>query len=494
MFIHAVGVSQLTNDLDKLRKTADALKALKNRQQFHHAEFFVPYVKQQDFFHLGLTKRERMLRAGNQLGKTEAGAFEASVHLTGQYPEWWTGRRWDRPVKTWVSGVTGLSTRDVVQKKLMGEPGVTAAFGTGMIPKPTIIDTSLARGVSNAYDTVSIKHVSGGTSVLKFKSYEQGRQKWQGDTLDFVWFDEEPPEDIYDEGLTRLTGNGMAYLTFTPLEGMSEVVMRFLEQENPDRGEVVMTIDDVTHFSDKEKDERVRGYKGYEREARRNGVPMQGSGRIFQTTETAITEPPLVYIPREWTWNWGVDFGVGHPFAAALILWDRESDVVHVHHVLRMKGEDDENASRPLYHAAAMKPFGWVPVAWPQDGTQRQQGMGQTMALSTIYKKNGLRMLPEHAQWPDGSNSTEAGVAEMDERFATGRLKVAEQLKEFFEEYRNYHRKDGLIVKVRDDILSAVRVAIMGKRFGMPHSRLVKPNARQINAVAKGLDFDLFRT
>lgn len=484
----------MSDDLARVRKVADALKALKSRQKFHHAEFFQPYAKQQEFFQLGRTKRERLLRAGNQLGKTEAGAYEAALHLTGEYPDDWKGRRWDRPVKAWAAGVTSISTRDVVQKKLMGEPGILAAVGTGMIPKPAILDTSLARGITDAYDTVSIKHKSGGTSILKFKSFEQGRLKWQGDTVDFVWFDEEPPEDIYDEGLTRTVATGgMVYTTFTPLNGMDEVVMRFLEENSPDRGEVVMTIDDVTHISPEEKIRTVAGYKAYEREARARGVPMQGSGRVFTATEESITEAPLEYIPREWTWLWGIDFGVGHPFAAALVLWDREADVLHLHHTIRLKADGDENNTRPLFHAAAMKPFGWIPVAWPQDGTQRQQGMGDTMSLAQIYKRNGLRMLDEHATWPDGGNSTEAGVAEMDERMATGRFKVAAQLRDFFEEYRMYHRKDGQLVKVRDDILSAVRVAVMAKRFGMPHSRLVKPNSRQRNAIAKGVDFDLFR-
>ncbi len=74
------------------------------------------------------------------------------------------------------------------------------------------------------------RHASGGTSTVGFKSYDQGRQKWQSETLDFVWFDEEPPMDIYMEGLTRTNATGgMTFITFTPLLGMSEVVSMFLE-------------------------------------------------------------------------------------------------------------------------------------------------------------------------------------------------------------------------------------------------------------------------
>lgn len=479
--------------MEGLRRVAKALASLEHRKLYHHMEFFAPYPKQSNFIALGKTKRERLLMAGNQLGKTEVGAYEAAMHLTGEYPDDWQGRRWDRPTKAWAAGVTSLSTRDVVQKKLMGEPGVVAAQGTGMIPKVNILDTSLARGITDAYDTVTIRHKTGGTSVLKFKSYEQGRQKWQGDTLDFIWNDEEPPADIYDEGLTRTVATGgMVFTTFTPLQGMSEVVMRFLNEDSPDRGTVTMTIDDVTHISPEEKEKIVRGYKSYEREARAMGIPMLGSGRIFQTPEEAISEDALSYIPKEWTWLWGIDFGIGHPFAAALILWDREADIIHVHHVIRLKGEDGENESRPLYHAAAMKPFGWIPVAWPHDGNNRDKGSGDP--LSRIYKSNGLRMRDTNAKWPDGTTSVEAGIAEMDERMATGKFKVARHLKEFFEEYRLYHREKGELVKVHDDVLSAVRYAIMDKRFSLPHRQLVKPSKTHVGEIAAGVDFDLFRT
>jgi hypothetical protein len=219
---------------------------------------------------------------------------------------------------------------------------------------------------------------------------------------------------------------------------------------------------------------------------------MQGTGRIFTTAEEEISEDALEDIPKEWAWLWGIDFGIGHPFAAALLVWDREADIVHIHQVIRLKGDEGEDASRPIFHAAAMKPFGYIPVAWPQDGHQRDKGSGE--ALSHIYKTHGLRMLDDHAKWPDGTNSTEAGVAEMDERMATGRLKVARHLKLFFEEYRNYHRKDGQIVKVHDDILSAVRVAIMAKRFALPRPLLHRPGAGDRNTIARGVDFDLFRT
>lgn len=167
--------------------------------------------------------------AGNQLGKTIAGGFEVAMHLTGLYPDWWDGRRFVEPTKWWAAGVTGESTRDNPQRVLVGPPQRESEWGTGSIPGDLIVSSQRARGVPDALDSVVVKHVSGGESVVAFKSYEKGREKWQGETLHGVWFDEEPPTDIYTEGMTRTNATGgIVMITFTPLLGMSEVVRMFL--------------------------------------------------------------------------------------------------------------------------------------------------------------------------------------------------------------------------------------------------------------------------
>lgn len=178
--------------------------------------------------------------AGNQLGKTLAGGAEWAMHLTGRYPDWWLGRVFTKPVRMWVAGVTAESTRDNPQRVLIGPPAIAEAWGTGMIPKACLRDHSMARGVAYALDTVVVRwgggDVQAGDSVLAFKSYEKGRQKWQGETLHGVWFDEEPPLSIYSEGLTRTNATGgITIVTFTPLQGMSDVVLLFLTSEQLER-------------------------------------------------------------------------------------------------------------------------------------------------------------------------------------------------------------------------------------------------------------------
>jgi hypothetical protein len=70
-----------------------------------------PYPKQAAFHAAGVKHDERLLMAGNQLGKTLAGGFEWAMHLTDRYPDWWKGRVFDRPVRMWAAGVTSESTR-----------------------------------------------------------------------------------------------------------------------------------------------------------------------------------------------------------------------------------------------------------------------------------------------------------------------------------------------------------------------------------------------
>lgn len=476
------------DDLQELLATLEAADRLRTYKKI---DFFRAYPKQQAFFTMGATKRERLLMAGNQQGKTEAGAVETTYHLTGNYPPDWQGRRFDHPTVGWAAGESSLVVRDVQQSKLCGAPGVEGSLGTGYIPADLFADKpSLARGVTDAYDTIQVFHstngVRDGISTLHFKSYEQGRTKFQGKGIDFGWADEEPDADIYSEFLTRTVATGgIMFMTFTPLKGRSEVVIRFLDEASPDRGVVNMVIEDALHIKPEERAKIIAGYRPHEREARARGVPMLGSGRIFTVAEESITEATIERVPLEWAKLWAVDFGIEHPFAAALLAHDRDNDIVHVLHTVRMAD------GLPINHAAAMRPIGInIPVAWPHDGDQRDKGSG--IVLSKSYKAQGLHMLPEHATWPDGGYSTEAGIMEMQDREATGRLKYAAHLSDALEERRFYHRKDGLIVKVKDDIMSAIRIGIMMKRFARPVPLGGQRTRKGRETIADGVDFDLF--
>lgn len=191
------------------------------------------YLKHLEFFGAGAKYRERCFLAANRIGKTLSGAYEIALHLTGQYPDWWKGRRFDHPVNAWVAGKTNETTRDTVQTALLGtitqRDGRKAFTGTGTIRRDCLEGVTWKSGVSDLADKVKVDHISGGTSVLGFKAYNQGRGSFEGTTQHFIWMDEEVPMDVYGECLIRTaTTNGLVMLTFTPLEGMTETAMMFL--------------------------------------------------------------------------------------------------------------------------------------------------------------------------------------------------------------------------------------------------------------------------
>jgi len=218
-----------------------------------------------------------------------------------------------------------------------------------------------------------------------------------------------------------------------------------------------MTIDDAEHYSPERRAEIIASYPAHEREARAKGIPVLGSGRVFPVSEESIVCEPFA-IPEYWVQLNGLDFGWDHPFAATNCAWDKDADVFYV------CKEYWQREATPLVHAGAVKPWGeWIPCAWPHDGLQHDKGSGEDLARQ--YEAQGLNMMPERATFEDGGNGLEAGIFDMLDRMQTGRWKVFSSCGGWLSEFRLYHRKDGLIVKLKDDVISSSRYALMMRRF-----------------------------
>ena len=232
-----------------------------------------------------------------------------------------------------------------------------------------------------------------------------------------------------------------------------------------------MTIDDAEHYTQEQREEIIASYPAHEREARVRGIPSMGSGRVFPIPEEDITCDPFP-IPSHWPQIVGIDFGWDHPTAACRLAWDRDNDVIY------LTAEYAKREATPIIHAAAIKPWGaWLPVAWPHDGLQHDKGSGE--ALRDQYAAQGLNMLPEKATFEDGGNGVEAGVMDMLDRMQTNRWRVFSTCGGWFGEFRLYHRVNGLIVKERDDRISASRYALMMLREAMTEprpQRLIMPS------------------
>lgn len=216
---------------------------------------------------------------------------------------------------------------------------------------------------------------------------------------------------------------------------------------------------DVPHLDENTKRELSESFPVHEREARMNGVPVLGSGQVFPVSEESITCAPFP-LPAHWPRIVGLDFGWDHPAAAAWLAWDRDTDTLYLYDTFRVR-ETSVAMQAPLIAARGK----WMPVAWPHDGLQHDKGSGEQLADQ--YRKLGVNMLPERATFEDGSNGVEAGISALLVRMQTGRFKVFSTCGDWLEEFRLYHRKNGLIVKLRDDLQSAVRYGMMMLRFAI---------------------------
>jgi len=456
---------------------------------------YKPYDYQMNFHNLrdrrGEKANQKFLQAANQIGKTYCAAEEIAMHATGLYPDWYDGIRLDKPKTGQVSGVTNDTTRDICQAELFGDPEDDTKLGTGTIPKSNIIRTFRKPGIPNAFESVLVKHKDGHEVTIKLKSYEAGFKKFMGSRNDFCWLDEEPPYDIWSQvQRSQFARPGSIILaTFTPENGVTQLVSKINDDIQDGQGLVIATWEDAEH---------IAGVKGrmehllaqlspHERDMRSRGLPLMGSGLIFPVADEQIMIDPIP-IPDHWQRINAMDFGWDHPTAVAFCAYDNENDCVYV------VDEFSESHTLPPIVASAIKHRGaWIPVMWPHDGmsiADKQTGK----AMKELYEDEGVNM---HNTWftnppqgdqkeGTGGNSVEAGLINMLNRMETGRLKVFSTCTEFFREKGIYHRKNvngqSQIVKLQDDVISAVRYAVQSLRHAQTEVVYIPEPSRRVGA------------
>tara|TARA_R100000664_G_scaffold20088_1_gene29306 strand:+ start:748 stop:2193 length:1446 start_codon:yes stop_codon:yes gene_type:complete len=445
------------------------LKLLKEKQrrlETNRLKGYEPYEYQRKFHQQGKGNAQRILMAANRVGKTFCGAAETAYHLTGDYPEWWEGHKFKRPVRVWAAGESNDTTRDIIQKELFGNPQDPLKKGTGAIPLNKIVETIRKPGVPNAHSSALVRHKSGGNSQINFKAYEQGFEKFMGEAIDVVWLDEEPKQEIFSQCITRTADtNGIVYMTFTPERGMTSVVSSFLNELKPGQSLTTATWDDVEHLDESTKEQLLAVYSPAERDMRSKGIPVFGSGLVYPVSEDDVVCEDFD-LPEHYLRIAGIDFGFDHPTAISWIALDPDNDVIYVYDEYRRSKET------PITHASALNArTPGIPVAFPHDGLQHDKGSG--IQLAQQYRDLGVYMLAEHFKNPpvdgalNGNNSVEAGISSLLQRMETSRLHIFESCVETLEEMRLYHRKNGKVVAIKDDLLSAMRYgALSVERFG----------------------------
>lgn len=414
-----------------------------------------------------------MLMAANQVGKTRTGLTLDALHLLGDYPDSYPGHRFSHGPTCWLLGYSMVKTRDLLQSPLFGRLEAGKWTG-GLIPADRIIDWRSAIGTSGAMSEVRVKHASGGISVCQFWSYSQGQHALMGDVVDWYHIDEEPKDkNIYPQVITRtINGDqgkgGRGILTFTPENGRTELVVKFMDNPDPSQYLQRATWDDAKHLNADMKAALLGQYPAWQRDMRTKGLPLLGAGLIFDFSDDDIKVAPFE-CPAHWFVINGIDFGWDHPQAHVQLWIDRDTDTYYLAHAWKKSRVTPSTAWGSVKAWAA-----GIPTAWPADGLQSEKSSGEQQKAA--YVGAGWTMTHEHATWPAGGVGVEAGLVELYERMTTGKFKVFSHLSDFFEEKLNYHRDEsGHIVKVSDDILSATRYAYMMQRFAVQRSSIGKP-------------------
>lgn len=446
-------------------------------QEAGHHKWFLPGTpfgienchKHRAFFEAGAKYNERLFMAGNRCGKTIAGAFEASCHATGIYPDWWPGRKFDKPTNGWAVGSTARATRDTVQKELIGQVG---AWGTGMIPKEYLGKYWALAGVPQGIDIIQVKHVPTGLwSTIGFKNYEQPLSAFYGTAMDWVWPDEECPIEHYNEMLIRtMTTNGMIFNTFTPLKGLTPMVVRYAEKAdylagaqkligvqkpNEEEGEDSRLVDIKSHkciiqagwddapwLNEDKKEQMAADTEPHLVEARRSGKPSMGSGNVYPIAiEHILCEP--FKIPDYYRRLFALDVG----WNRTAVLWaaiDPQTDTIYIY------DEYYVGEQVPAVHAAGIRARG----AWLQgviDPASHGRSPTDGKQLIADYRQLGLNLYP-------AINVVDAGLQQVWQRMTTGNLKVFNHLHNFAKEFVLYRRDlKGRIIKENDHLMDCLR-------------------------------------
>lgn len=275
--------------------------------------------KKQMEFH-ACPKRNRWVFGGNRTGKTECGAVEAIWFARGIHPF----RKISGPTKGWVVSLTQEVQRDVAQEKLLS-----------YLPKSWISEIVMRKGQKDSpcngvIDFIAVKSIFGGTSIIGFKSCDQGRQRFQGTSQDWIWFDEEPPKDIYDECRMRVIDRrGDIWGTMTPLMGLTWVHDEIYLNENKDPEAWYTTISwrENPFLPPAEVEMMEKLLPESERESRQYGRFMTHSGLVYGEFDENVNVIEPFDVPKEWFDKISIDPGLVNPLSCHWYACDGDGNV-----------------------------------------------------------------------------------------------------------------------------------------------------------------------
>ena len=343
------------------------------------------HYKQVDFHKCN--KKNRWVFGGNRSGKTECGAVETVWYARGIHPY-----KDNKPRDGWVVSLSQQVQRDVAQSKIL------SYLKPEWIEEITMVSGKKSSASQGVIDTIYIKNVFGSISKIGFKSCDQGREKFQGTSLDYVWFDEEPPEDIYIECKMRvLDKNGEVYGTMTPLKGLTWVYEKIYlnEARDEDVWYEQMSWEDNPYLNRSEIKKLSQVMSEEELNSRKYGNFMSGTGMVyseFDITENVI-EP--FDVPKSWYDKISIDPGLKNPLSTHWYACDYDGNI----YVIAEHYEKEKNIEE---HSAKIIDI-CKSLDWPKrngkyeaiiDSAANQRTLSGTKSVTELFYENGILTNP----------------------------------------------------------------------------------------------------
>lgn len=444
--------------------------------RYHQLKYFRPFDHQKRFFLTGASERRGIL-AANRIGKTVSTCYETAMHLTGHYPVWWQGKRYNKPITAMVAGEGWSQVAMVLQNELLGTQDIKIhdSIGTGAIPRECIVFETMRNDGANCIG-IEIRHTSGTNSYLIFANYTQEVRQMQGFKLNLAVFDEQPPDDFFSEIVTRTaTTQGQVLCSFTPLKGLNGLVSKFWHQEEGYE-HIRVSWDDVPEYDPwgepfllmETRRQLERDYLPHERDARRHGVPVMGKGAVFQ-----IRNWPT-YKSGDYNFNStsglsrviALDLGlVNDKTVVSLMYWDPEEGQAWLHSQIVVKGTEEANPVNYINHLMRPEVFG-CPIVLPADaGTPGRYTMN-SLSIRQLFEQYDLNVIPEPIMNPPDeqgrrSNHKSFGVNTMRQMLEFGTFQVNENCVEFLREAQNYYADERGRFSDPDDCIDSARYALL---------------------------------
>ena len=450
--------------------------AVATDMQYNQLKYFRPFDHQRKFFDTFDSDRRGIL-AANRIGKTVSTCYETAMHLTGQYPEWWTGYRFDHPITAMVAGEGWSQVAMVLQNELLGTQDVKIRdqIGTGAIPRDAIIVETMRSDGANCMG-VEIRHPKG-KSYLLFANYTQEVRQMQGFKLNLAVFDEQPPDDFFSEIVTRTaTTQGKILCSFTPLKGLNGLVSKFWNREEG-YDFIRVAWDDVPEYDPwgeafllkETRAQLERDYLPHEREARIAGKPVMGQGAVFQI-RTWPTYRTGDYDFREINNIHRIialDLGlVNDRTVISLMYWNPYERTAWLHRQICVSGIEEANPTNYVNHLMRPEVFG-TPIVLPPDGGTAGRYTMSALSIRELFVQYELNVWPKPIMNPPDdqgrtTNHKAYGINMMRQMLEAGTFMVNENCVDFLREAQNYYVDPQGRFSDPDDTIDSARYALLG--------------------------------